>query len=1109
MHDLISSDLSRRELLRQGALLAAGTAAGLFSAGEPADGDAITPVAQKKPVLYLIATAHNDTQWNWTVQDTIRSYVPNTMYGNFKLFQKFPTYVFNYEGGIHYMFFQEYHPEDWHLLQEWVAMGRWRLSGSWLNAVDVNLPSPESLFRHALYTQAFFRREFGRISRDIYLPDCFGFGYALPAIAHHSGLRSFSTQKLSWGGWVPAPFAVGRWEGSDGSEIVAALRCGSYVEQIKSDPSTDLHWNSDLSDAGDIKVGFRYFGVGDQGGAPDETSVHWAEIGGKNVGAPVRVVNTGADQIARDLTPEEFAALPSFNDELIMTRHGSGCYTSQSAMKRYNRANEVLAAAAEQAAVAAEWLGGPAYPDVRLTDAWIRVLWHQAHDDLTGTSIPQAYTFSWNDELIALNQFAQILTSSVAAIASGLDTRAAGVPIVVQNPLSIKRTDLVEATVPLPAETQYVRVFDSQSGKELPAQLIGRTGNECTLIFAAEMLPLSWHVFDARPSAHPSRLNTGLSVTESRLESRRYRVDIDENGDVSGIYDKANGYAMLASPMRLQHLPDRSSDWPAWELLWDDLYGQPGTFPAHPSITVEERGPARISLRITRRHGDSTFVQRVRLAAAGEWVEIHNDVDWKTPAQLVKATFPLAIKNPKATFDLGVGVIERPNATKERYEVPAQRWVDLTDVDGQFGVALLSDQKAGWDKPDDHLLRLTLLRTPQAPDGWEHQRTNDIGRHQFSYGVTGHPGDWRSGQVPHLADRFNQPLLAFHTARHTGSMGRQFSFLSSSTEQVAVRALKKLDASDEVVIRIQELHGRTIKGVRLKCAIPVVSAREINAAEEIVGPCDLINGAVSLDMDPFRPRAFALKLAPLARLNVPKSLTLALEFNEAGVSPNSDRKAGDFDGLGHTFPAELLPEVLEADGIPFKLGVSVVGAKNVLACRGQSVNLPQGEHNRCYLLAAAVGDDRPVEFHTLTPGGSRFSHNLIVHEWTGLIGQWYSRLAYNHPDGGDQVVSRIHDGHVVDREKIKPAFVKRANIAWIGTHRHRPDGDDARIFCYLFKYCLDVLPGTAELQLPNDPRIKILAVTVSNTRIDSTLPAGLLFEKEEAIPFAPDPGGIN
>src|SRR4051812_43414644 len=89
-----------------------------------------------KTTLYLVATAHLDSQWNWTVQDTIRDYVPKTFHTNFAYFDKYPDYNFSWEGAIHYMWFKEYHRDEWPKVQQLVAANRWKLAGSWIDAVD-------------------------------------------------------------------------------------------------------------------------------------------------------------------------------------------------------------------------------------------------------------------------------------------------------------------------------------------------------------------------------------------------------------------------------------------------------------------------------------------------------------------------------------------------------------------------------------------------------------------------------------------------------------------------------------------------------------------------------------------------------------------------------------------------------------------------------------------------------------------------------------------------------------------------------------------------------------------------------------------------------------
>jgi len=228
------------------------------------------------PRLYAVGTAHLDTQWRWDVRTTIDEYLPATLHDNFALFEKYPGYVFSFEGAFRYQLIKEYYPEEYKKLRDYVEQGRWRVAGSWLDAVDVNIPSPESLIRHALYGNGFFRREFGKTSRDVFLPDCFGFGFALPAIANHCGVDMFSTQKLTCGSSVGTPFSIGLWEGVDGSTLLSVLNPGEYVSKIKGDLSHDEKWLATAMEQGrtsGLFVASRYFGTGDRGGAPTDESV--------------------------------------------------------------------------------------------------------------------------------------------------------------------------------------------------------------------------------------------------------------------------------------------------------------------------------------------------------------------------------------------------------------------------------------------------------------------------------------------------------------------------------------------------------------------------------------------------------------------------------------------------------------------------------------------------------------------------------------------------------------------------------------------------------------------------------------------------------------------
>src|SRR5215813_13530649 len=187
---------------------------------------------------------------------------------------------------------------------------------------------------------------------------------------------------------------------------------------------------------------------------------------------PINVRWSKADEIFQDIlnccTTDR---LPRYKGDLELINHSAGSLTSEAYQKRWMRKNELLADGAEKASVIAEWLGGPSYPRERLNNAWTLVMGGQFHDLLPGTATPKAFEFAWNDDVIAMNQFAGVLMSATTVVASALDTQGKGVPVVVYNPLNVDREDVVEATIDFPNGLPVrVRVI-GPDGSEVPSQV--------------------------------------------------------------------------------------------------------------------------------------------------------------------------------------------------------------------------------------------------------------------------------------------------------------------------------------------------------------------------------------------------------------------------------------------------------------------------------------------------------------------------------------------------------------------------------------------------------------------------------------------------------------
>ncbi|HWX53171.1 MAG TPA: glycoside hydrolase family 38 C-terminal domain-containing protein [Verrucomicrobiae bacterium] len=1110
----------------------------------------------KQPTLYVVGYAHLDTEWRWEYPQVIQEYLSKTMRSNFALFQRYPHYIFNFSGANRYRLMKEYYPADYQQLKQYVAAGRWFPAGSSIEESDVNSPSAESIFRQVLYGNEYFRHDFGKASAEYMLPDCFGFPASLPSILAHSGIKGFSTQKLTWGSSAPAggpdspertpvgtPFNVGIWDGPDGRSVVAAFNPGSYSADITTDLSKPLpalpdsstgpqdqqqrdfrryqgDWAARVQRNGQVSglfTEYHYYGTGDIGGAPRESSVKLLEaiinkkpatlpaarfsqqqqppaglVGPVPVGdGPVHVVSAAADQMFLDIKPGQTARLPHYKGELELTNHSAGSLSSEAYQKRWNRKNELLADAAEKSSVMAEWLGGRPYPLQRLNDAWMLVLGGQFHDIMAGTATAQSYNYAWNDDVIALNQFAGVLKSATAAVASGLDTQAQGTPIVVYNPLNIAREDVVEAAVYLPNAAGGARV-SGPDGKEVPAQVAGNK-----VLFLARAPSVGYTVYDIQPTTSAASISE-LKVSESSLENSRYKITVDQNGDVSSIFDKSISKELLAAPLRLALQTERPHDWPAWNMDWEDQKKPPRGYVQGPAkVHIVENGPVRVALQIERETEDSKFVQTIRLSAgdAGNRVEFLNAVDWKTREDALKAVFPLTTTNPQATYNWDVGTIQRGNNDEKKFEVASHQWFDLTDKGGDFGVTVLSDCKYGSDKPDDNTLRLTLIYTPGLGTGngraYSDQLTQDWGHHEFIYGLAGHAGDWRQAQTDWQAYRLNQPLIAFASTKHEGALGKELSLLKVSNSRVRLLALKRAEQGDEIIVRLVEVDGRAAPDVHLTFAAPVVSAREVNGQEMSVGAARTAKGGLVASFTPYQLHTFALKLGPAAKkVPAPQSHPLTLTYDTSVASFEDKPSGGCFDCLldeptapqGKALPAEMLPTAIEYAGIRFHLAAA--GKPNAVSAQGQTITLPVGKFARLYLLAAAIGDQKG----TFILGGRPVE--LTIQDWTGKIGQWDTRSwstrqepiplrpgAPAPPPGAPPRMRTIMDFS----GKITPGFIKRDDVAWFASHVHGPDGNfEAYTYSYLFAYPIDLPANARTLTLPDNPRIRILAITATN-----------------------------
>ena len=306
-------------------------------------------------------------------------------------------------------------------------------------------------------------------------------------------------------------------------------------------------------------------------------------------------------------------------------------------------------------------------------------------------------------------------------------------------------------------------------------------------------------------------------------------------------------------------------------------------------------------------------------------------------------------------------------------------------------------------------------------------------------------------------------------------------------------ALKKAELSDEVIVRLVEMDGQPAENVHIAFAARVTAAREINGQEQPVGPATVSGGELVTSFGAYQPRTFALKLGTSrTTVTAARSQPVTLEYDLSVASRMGRPADGSFDwapnnqgaSQGKALPAEMLPREITYGGIRFSLAPA--GKPDAVVSHGQTIMLPSGKYNRIYLLAAAANGDQKGTFRV----GDK-PVDMTIQDWTGFIGQWDDRIwktteeAIPQRQGAPAPLAgtpvRTRSNPYGEMLGLRPGFIKRADIAWFSSQRHAADGSaEAYAYSYLFVYAIDVPAGAGTLVLPDNERIRIMAISLAD-----------------------------
>jgi alpha-mannosidase len=811
----------------------------------------------------IVGNSHIDMAWLWPWTETVEV-VRNTFQSVLDLMREYPDFKFTMSSARTYEWMQEKYPDLFKQIEQCVKEGRWEVIGGMWVEPDLNMPDGESLVRQILVGKRYFQKNFGVDVKIGWNPDSFGYNYQLPQIYKKSGMDYFVTQKLMWAHeFTTFPYKYFWWQAPDGSRLLTYFP-RDYADGIDAEPmgSQIATWMPSIygKTIPDKPEMMHLYGVGDHGGGPTRIMLDHAD----QLRSPDAVFPKLEFSFARDFFADMEKKLPNmqvptWDGELYFQYH-RGVFTTQAETKRRIRRAEELVLNSEKFSSLAS-LYGRAYPQEGMERNWKNLLFDHFHDIMPGSGIAVNYLDAKRN-LENVDRIADDFTmDSLREIAAHVNTQGNGIPVMIFNSLSWPRTDVTEVEVQLPEPARQIEVVDS-AGKPAEAQLLSldTQTHRARFLLLTNTPSLGYQTYFVRAATSASPAHSLLKATADTLENEFLRVKVDpQTGCMTSLFDKRSGTESLAPAETdtggpktstcgnlLQTFVDKPQKWDAWNID-ADFEKQHWDLDKADEVKLLESGPLRAIIEVKNHFQNSTFVRDITLYAGVPRVDVKMQVEWHEKHILLKVAFPLNAHSDKATYEIPFGSVERRTtrntpAEQAQFEVPAQRWADISD--SKHGFSLLNDCKYGYDAKGN-VLRLSLLRSPEWPDPHA-----DEGQHEFTYSLYPHGGGWKDALTIRRGYELNYKLISLPFGKHQGTLAAKHSFLQAQPDDVIVTAVKKAEDDNALVFRFYEWAGKDGE-VKLQLPPGAQSASETDLMERPIANLPVENAAVTLRTKPY------------------------------------------------------------------------------------------------------------------------------------------------------------------------------------------------------------------------------------------------------------------
>ncbi len=760
---------------------------------------------------FLIGNAHIDPVWQWCVPEGM-SIVRSTFRSALDRMAEYPNYVFTSACASYYKWIKISEPEMFEEIKQRIKEGRWKYTGGMWVQPDCNIPCGESFVRHLLYSQRFFKENFGDIAYSGYNVDSFGHNGMLPQLLKKAGMKNYvymrpsrdtEKQELPEG-------SVHYWNSPDGSSVTAFHILDSYGDELREERVGRYESQKHSQ--------MLFYGVGNHGGGPAIRHLTQAE----ELIQKGNALYSGVDEYFDYISETENDGIPTVNEDL--QHHASGCYSANSKIKKLNRETENELIYAEKIDVLASVLTGSRTKSAEIEKAWERVMFNQFHDILAGCSIKPAYNDAYAGFGYAHEKAMEIGSLAAERISWRVNTakyfdaepsgmrgrlwirKGEGAPMVVFNPHSFP----VKGTASF-GEHWVSGVVDGDD-RDVEFQMVrasytdGQSRMRC--MFDVEIPAYgysTYFIFKDEQAYAPQKRENQFSIGERFIENSVVRLVFDDDGQVVSYFNKKKNKEYCAKPMAAVVCEDRESD--TWGHLVFDYNKDVGRF-GNAEFEAVEEGTLRATLRVKSFYNNSVLVQFYSLYKDSDRVEVRCKTFFKEDYKILKLTFPTSIENPEAVYSMPFGFIKKKANGEEE---PAQGWAAIENSDDGF--ALINNGRYSFCAIGGEM-RMIAARACAYLDhyGQEHRDSDmdmlDEDELEFTYAFMSYDGG-SYGDIVRESELLNMPLKLYQETHHKGTLPSTYGGMSIDCDNVVVQAIKAAEDNSGYVLRAFETCGKS------------------------------------------------------------------------------------------------------------------------------------------------------------------------------------------------------------------------------------------------------------------------------------------------------------